>query len=142
MADAAVFTGSRDFDPETWDARPVWAVLKRLKPGTTVIHGNCRGLDRFVDRAARQQGLIVHAVPALWDEQGTGAGMVRNALMIDLLKVYQRYGYDCMVYAFPAPPKPGKRSGTQGCIDLAKKAGFRVKGAVLRCKIEVKPQDL
>ena len=98
-------TGSRDFSD--------WATARRfcaaLPPGSTVIHGDARGLDSMVEylltknRPPRARRIRVHgpdgttgtraggrragdidieAYPADWDRYGRAAGPIRNRLML------------------------------------------------------------
>jgi hypothetical protein len=90
--------------------------------GSVLIHGGASGADVIADDAARFQGggwLIERTSYFDWlDKRG---GHVRNAMMLDKLKVYQKYGYICSVEAFSLGTP-----GTEGMIKIATKAGFAV----------------
>lgn len=126
---AVLFTGTRHFNPRTWDGKPITDALDRLPKGSIVIVGGAPGVDTFVAQEARKRDLNVHEVPALWDELGKKkAGPIRNSLMVELLQVFARFGYKTIVLAFP----DDNSIGTKDCIKKAKKAGFTPKGATLR----------
>jgi len=125
---AVLFTGTRRFDPRTWDGKPILDALDRLPRGSIVIAGAADGIDSFVAQEARKRGLHVHEVPALWNIHGKkAAGPMRNALMVELLQVFTRHGYKTLVLAFPDL----ESKGTRNCIKVAKAAGFEVKGKLL-----------
>jgi hypothetical protein len=70
----------------TWDnlARVRWA-LAHWPAGTTLHHGDCRGLDRQAAAVARALGFRVVAHPARWRPGGIydpGAGVKRNQAML------------------------------------------------------------
>lgn len=51
--------------------------------GLTIVHGNCRGVDRTVDAIARGLFIDVDPFPADWDGRGRIAGQERNQRMLD-----------------------------------------------------------
>lgn len=105
-----VVTGGRDYA----DYAAVKAALDILPvPPSVIIHGDARGLDSLADQWALESGVFVMRMPALWDAQGKGAGMRRNAAMIKLAS--PEY---CVAF-------PGGR-GTLGMISLCTKAGIPV----------------
>lgn len=57
--------------------------LKKLPPGTTIIHGAAPGADNIGGYVAKQLGFKVRAYPAKWDLHGKGAGPIRNQEMLD-----------------------------------------------------------
>ncbi len=115
MTDAApnrvLVSGSRDY-PRL--AR-VASRIGMLPPGTTVIHGDARGVDRYAATVAESLGFEVEAYPADWTHHGRRAGIERNLLMLD--------GADPdYVIAF----WDGKSRGTAHTIREAKKRGIPV----------------
>lgn len=86
-----------------------------LMPQTvTVVHGDARGADRTLARAARELGFRVEAHPAQWDTYGKRAGIMRNNDMV-------RLGANCCL-AFPLTGS----KGTWHCMNQAKRAGIPV----------------
>lgn len=74
-----VVCGGRDYR----DRRRSEARLRKLPPGTVVIHGGSRGADRIAGEVARELGFEVVCYPAAWDRYGRVAGPVRNQAMLD-----------------------------------------------------------
>lgn len=64
----------------------VWAYVGALDHGTVIVSGNCRGVDRAAEAAARTRGFEVMSFPAQWNrDDGTfdrGAGFARNATIV------------------------------------------------------------
>jgi len=104
--------GGRDYS----DRETVFCVLHDLaeKHGwLTIIEGGARGADALGREWATlcRHGLVT--IPADWHKHGTGAGPIRNQLMID-------GGKPDLVVAFP-----GGR-GTADMVRRAKSAGVKV----------------
>ena len=57
--------------------------LKRLPPGTIVVHGAAPGADNIGGYAASRLGFEVRPYPANWKEHGPAAGPLRNQQMLD-----------------------------------------------------------
>lgn len=115
------------------DFRAIYERLRRLPRGTTVRHGKARGADNLAGLAARKLGFPEDPMPADWKvtddtpparirrrRDGTpydvAAGNVRNIAMLDKEPVPWR------VLAFQL----NGSSGTQHCIDEARKRGIMV----------------
>lgn len=113
MKKRVIFSGSRNWKHET----SVVDALLELDPDEwIVVHGDAKGLDRLVDRYARQMGFEVERYPARWSKHGKAAGPIRNRLMLSRQNVE-------LVIAFPDP----KTSvGTYDMIDIAKEADIPV----------------
>ncbi len=70
-------------DREWQDSKTIADRIKHLPPGTKVIHGACRGVDRIAGNAAFNLGLGVVQYPAQWKKYGRAAGPIRNKRMLD-----------------------------------------------------------
>jgi hypothetical protein len=103
--------GSREWE----DGRLVLQRLSGLHPGTTVIHGDCRGADRIAARAAKMLNFEVIAVPADWSI-GKSAGPIRNRKMLDMKPE--------LVIAFHDDIENSK--GTRDCVGEARRRGIPV----------------
>lgn len=66
--------------------------LRSLPKYSTIIHGNCRGIDKLSGELAASMGISVEVYPADWSLYGPAAGPIRNLKMINS-------GVD-MIYAF------------------------------------------
>ena len=73
-------TGSRNW----LDIRAINRWVRTLPEDAIVIEGGGRGADRLVGRVARDHGLHVVTMGALWERFGKGAGPIRNEAMIRL----------------------------------------------------------
>jgi hypothetical protein len=72
------------FGSRHWlEQRPVQERLRKLPPGTIIIHGACRGADNIAGYVAEALGFTVRSYPALWDKHGKMAGFIRNQQMLD-----------------------------------------------------------
>jgi hypothetical protein len=88
-------------------------------PDSVLIQGGASGADALSTSAVHYGWMI--ETTRYFDWLGKRGGHVRNAMMLDKLKVYAKYGYRCSVEAFSLGT-----SGTEGMIQLAQKAGFAV----------------
>jgi hypothetical protein len=61
---------------------PIERELRKLPPGTIVIHGACRGADNIAGYVAKLLGFEVRPYPADWDLYGPSAGVLRNEKML------------------------------------------------------------
>lgn len=84
----ALCFGSREWR----DTEPIEADLADLAANSIVVHGGARGADMLADKIARQMGLHVARVDALWKFHGKKAGPIRNEMML-ALGVTHAYGY-------------------------------------------------
>jgi YspA, cpYpsA-related SLOG family len=84
-----LFCGSRDWS----DRERIRRDLESLPEGSVVIEGGARGADRIARVQARDLGLHVATVAALWDHYGRSAGYRRNEAMARLQPDF--------VYAYP-----------------------------------------
>jgi SLOG cluster4 family len=97
--------GSRNY-PNLVQVRDFVAALD---PATIVVTGGARGVDREVERAARDAHLSIVILPALWYKYGNKAGPIRNAEIVATVD---------QVVAF----WDGMSPGTASVIALAEKA--------------------
>lgn len=75
-----LISGSREWVEQL----PIERELRKLPPGTVLIHGDCPGVDRIAADVGRRLGFVVRGYPALahgrtWPE----AGPLRNQEMLD-----------------------------------------------------------
>jgi hypothetical protein len=112
--------GGRDL---AWPPARVAAGLLGASGGRPVhllLHGAARGADQSIDRAARQLGWAVQAVPAEWERHGRAAGPIRNRQLIRRALLAAQglsapgYPASVLVVAFP-----GGR-GTASLVQLAR----------------------
>jgi hypothetical protein len=103
--------GSRDWV----DGSLVRRRLSEIQPGTTVIHGDCRGADRMAGGVAKMFKLEVVAVPADWS-LGRKAGPIRNRKMLDMKPD--------LVIAFH--DDLDSSLGTKDCVTEARRRGIPV----------------
>ncbi len=105
-------TGSR-----VWaDAGPIRRELRRLPPGSIILHGDARGADRLAAAVAAELGLDVRPRPADWGRFGKAAGVIRNREML-------AEGPD-VVLAFH--PNLDQAKGTRHMVHIARRAGVPV----------------
>jgi hypothetical protein len=97
-------------DREWKDRKAIERAFDQFKP-TSIIEGECRGLDLMARAVAEERGIPVTPVPAKWEAFGKAAGHIRNGEMLDL-------GPD-LVLAFHNDFKKSK--GTKNCVDQALK---------------------
>jgi len=105
---AVAIVGSREFPHLDWVEHGV----SDMAPGTLMVSGNARGVDRTAEKAARRRGdLLVVSLPADWNgPHGKLAGFARNA---DIVRFADR------VVAY----WDGKSRGTKHTIDIATQQG-------------------
>jgi len=80
---------------------------------TVVVSGGAKGVDSLGERWALEHGVPVERVLPDWRRYGRGAGLVRNAEMID--------GADALVALWD-----GASRGTAHVIRMARKRGLSV----------------
>lgn len=97
------------------DRERIKAELSKFPPGSTVIHGNCKGADRIAGEVATELGFTVDKVPAQWGQHGLKAGPIRNRQMLKKKPD--------VVLAFPMQGA----TGTMDMIQAASQAGVEVK---------------
>jgi hypothetical protein len=108
-----VVCGSRDGWRRT-DYLDLFRRIARLPADATVIHGDCRGPDRFAAACAEAFGLRTVAVRAEWSKHGRAAGPIRNRAMLDT--------NPDLVIAF----WNGHSRGTKDTMDEAERRGIPV----------------
>lgn len=109
--------GSRDY-PNLDEVREF---VRSLPPGSVVISGGARGVDKAAQEEAEILGLEVVIHYADWDRYGHAAGHIRNRIVVD----------DCdELIAF----WDGESTGTKATMGLARKHGKLI--AVRGAKVE------
>jgi hypothetical protein len=111
--------GSREWVEQA----PIERELRKLPPGTIIVHGACRGADNIAGYVAKQLGFEVRAYPVSneeWKKFGPAAGYLRNAKMLAEEHPDKTGVYVDLVLAFHRDPSLGK--GTRNMVGLAKKA--------------------
>ena len=83
---------------------------------TVIISGGATGADTLAEEYAKVFGLETEIYPAEWKKYGKGAGIIRNAIIVE---------HCDMMLAFYGPDGP--TAGTQSSVRLAKEAGKVVK---------------
>ena len=79
-----------------------------------IVSGGARGADLLGEHYAIDKGIKIKRFPADWDRYGKSAGFKRNAEMA-------QYADHCICFW------DGQSKGTGHMINLAKKAGLKVK---------------
>lgn len=74
------FSGSRDYPAL---GQIDW-VLETLPPDTVIVHGGARGVDQYVEMAARNRGFVTEVHRPDWEAKGRAAGPARNREMISV----------------------------------------------------------
>lgn len=111
--------GTRDFDPrfDREAASAIQSVLNAHPRQAVVIHGACRGVDRYASDHQFRRGGTAEAFPADWTKHGRAAGPIRNQRMLD-------EGKPDLVLAFHHDPNLGR--GTADMVRRARAAGVPV----------------
>ena len=105
--------GGRDYTNEGY-LRDELEAFDALTPITCVVHGGQRGVDKFANTWALDNGIEVREYKADWEQFGRSAGPIRNKLML-----YKEE--PDLVIAFP-----GNR-GTAHMIEISEEQGYPVK---------------
>lgn len=114
----ALFSGDRRWT----DPAPVQRELERLerefgRSNVVIITGKARGLDQLAAKLAKQRGIHVAEVQALWETYYKGAGPIRNAVML-AFEPDEVIGFH---------PDIENSKGTKHMVELGRKAGVLVK---------------
>ena len=84
--------------------------VEALPDGSVVISGGAHGVDLWAEEAALEKGLVVVRCIPPWSALGKRAGMVRNAVIVDLC--------DRLIALWD-----GESRGTKNAIEAAQRAG-------------------
>jgi len=104
-----------------WVAQaPIERELRKLPPGTIIVHGAARGVDNIAGYVGERLGFIVRAYPADWDQHQKAAGSIRNSQMLKEEHPDPAGVYIDLVLAFHEDPDLGK--GTRDMVTKASKA--------------------
>lgn len=85
----------------------------------TLVHGGAKGADTMAAETAGRLGWQVQEFPAHW-ENGRGAGLVRNAEMVDWCVARQEEDSETRVLCLSFIS--GESRGTRHCMRLMRKA--------------------
>lgn len=97
-----VITGSR------YGTSHVAELTREILASDLVIHGGAPGVDRMADAIAREHGIHVLEVKALWDHYGKHeAGKQRNVVLDLLGRDLRRAGNTVRFAAYPGPESKG-----------------------------------
>ena len=100
-----IIAGGRDF----FDYRLLESRLNRIlsqKENVVIVSGMAKGADSLGERYARERGLLISYFPALWNQNGSRAGFIRNEEMA-------KNADACVCFW------DGKSTGTKHMIDTA-----------------------
>lgn len=97
----------------------------------TVRHGDCYdGADMLADRAAKELGFEIDAMPADWDTYKRAAGYKRNTAMVEKEpkpNVCLAFGMKCLIKNCKENNgKPHVSHGTRHCASEAVRMGIEV----------------
>jgi YspA, cpYpsA-related SLOG family len=111
------------FGSRKWlDQAVIERELRKLPPGTTVIHGGAPGADNIGGYVAETLGFTVRVYPALWSKHGRGAGPIRNQTMLDR----EHLETDPFDHAICFHTDPGLGIGSKDMRARCEKVGLRV----------------
>jgi hypothetical protein len=99
---------------------PIERELRKLPPGTIIIHGAARGVDNIAGYVGKRLGFPIRPYPADWDRYQKAAGAIRNTQMLEEEHPDPDGVYIDRVLAFHEDPNLGK--GTRDMVAKAKKA--------------------
>jgi hypothetical protein len=102
-----VITGSRAWTDTEFITRRLLRLHRAADGPLALVHGCAKGADEIAGAVAEQLGWRVERHPALWEDEGRGAGHKRNIRMLDHPR-----GTD-LVIAFATDIKTSK--GTRHC---------------------------
>jgi hypothetical protein len=105
------------------EQKPIEEELRKLPPGTILIHGGCRGADNIAGYVGEQLGFTVRVYPANWDLYGPQAGILRNQQMLD--EEHQNEEPIDLVLAFHEDPGLGR--GTKDMVERAERVGIETR---------------
>lgn len=110
-----IVAGGRHFNNYALLERKLDAVFLNSNPEEiAIVSGCCRGADKMGERYARERGMHLIQVPAMWEAGGKRAGPIRNALMAEVATHLVAF-WD------------GQSPGTKSMIDIARERGLPVR---------------
>lgn len=109
-----VVTGDREWSDEITVAKVLTGMMQLGV--TTLIHGDCRGLDKMAGEWGELLGMKVEKFPAEWTKYGRAAGPLRNQQMIN-------EGHPTIAVAFHNDLKRSR--GTKDMVTRLKKAKIK-----------------
>lgn len=99
-----------------------------LGPPARLFHGLAEGADTVASEWAAEMQITQQGVRAQWERFGRKAGIVRNKLMLDLLRA--RTDVDKVVVGFPGGV------GTQHMLEIAALAGVKTYSVKMNEKVQ------
>jgi hypothetical protein len=120
-----VAAGGRDL---SWPQERIASALLQRSGGRAVhllLHGDARGADQTIGRAAHQLGWRVQSLPAEWGRYGRTAGPIRNRRLLEQALVEAQahtspsFSASVLVIAFPGG------AGTASLVQQARRYSYR-----------------
>lgn len=108
-----IISGGRNFNDYKHLCQVCDTILSK-QTEVEIVSGTANGADKLGEKYANDNGYSIKRFPADWDKHGKSAGYKRNAQMAE---------YADALIAF----WDGKSRGTKNMIDLAKRAGLKIK---------------
>lgn len=113
-----LITGPREWtNPKPIESELETLIARYRSRNLLVIVGGARGVDTLAEAAAKDRGVHVAHIDALWDSYHRGAGTMRNGVMLSL-KPH-------LVLAFHWDLRASR--GTLNCVNQAKAAKRKVR---------------
>ena len=109
-----IVAGSRDFTDYSFAKQRLEHLLQNITDEIEIVSGRARGADLLGERFAKEKGYKIAEFPALWNEHGKVAGLLRNTEMA-------KYSDACVVFW------KNKSNGSKHMIDQAKKFNLKLR---------------
>lgn len=78
-----IVAGGRDFNNYSFVEKKLNELLTPVE-NVTIISGGAKGVDALGERYATEHNLPIERYPADWDTHSKGAGLIRNAQMVEV----------------------------------------------------------
>lgn len=109
-----IIAGSRTFNDYILLKEKCDHYLSNIEVPVEIVSGTARGADKLGELYAIDKGFELKRFPADWENNGKGAGMIRNKQMAEYA--------DALIVFWD-----GHSKGTQHMIDTAKKLNLKIK---------------